>query len=335
MTKKLNLLLAGLLLSMFVGTPLMMAQVLASSPTASGCEVCGEGDVQIQKVSYPYVNCSTMSNVFAFDVSGNQTAAGYSTILSEVAAMGHTVAVWNLSKDGAPPPCVKKLMIVSIRAGGSCLGYGGRNYTAAEAAIVAGWVSGGGRLMLLSEFSHCSGADEIVKALGYTPQPSPNMVEDSNDYITVDFWPIFQSDNFASHPVFQTGTPDEVHEVVFLASGWWTPNTGAIVLTDTDGTGTPSGVAVAAAFRYGSGKVFMTGDSSFLYDPAGTSFRDNLRLGRNAVLWLNDALHETVGGTLLSSGVGLFPWLLLVVLAVVPVIAVLKSRRTVRMSTAS
>jgi hypothetical protein len=274
-----------------------LGYVYASSST--GAEI--EPEVSADQITYPYVNCDTMNNVFAFDVSKGQDPTDFDVFFEEVSRMGHTIAAWNSSRDGAPPSCVEKLMIAS-QVYSTCIN--SNPYTVAEADIIESWVNDGGRLFLMEEYYKCSGVRNITEAFGIMSEPDPYMVTDSDDsYPGHTEWVIFDEGNFRMHSLFgQWGEECYISGVTVFASGWW--NDGLwVIKTDTDGTAAPSGRVVASAFDYGTGKVFLIGDSDWLSDAVDVAnMADNLHFGINIVRWLNDlpiCPREPVGGELL------------------------------------
>jgi hypothetical protein len=292
-----------LFLTLLITTSFLMSttvQVYATTLTDTGEESeVYLGQVSVDQMVYPYVDCDTMSNVFAFDISKGQNPIAYSIFLEEVSKMGHTLAVWNITKDGVPPPCVKKLMVR-----GSAYNTG--NYTMSEADAIESWVIDGGRLFLLNEWYGATQSTlNITESLGIIPETDPSEVTDTDDYIDIHpFWIILDEGNFNIHPIFGLGGKNcHVSEVRVYASGWYSSDYEHTIRADTDGTATPSGAHIAYALEYGSGKVFLIGDSNWLEDSMDHVLEaDNLQLGINVVRWLNDmpiCPEEPVGGELL------------------------------------
>jgi hypothetical protein len=132
-----------------------------------------------------------------------------------------------------------------------------------------------------------SGTYEIFQDFGYTPAGGSSAVTDPNDFDPVggSDWVIFQSDNFAAHPIL-----NGVVEAEFLRSTWLSPATGAIITSDPNST--PASVPVLAARASAGGCVVLSGDSDW-YDNevpqqnAGYFKRDNDLLARQIVAWLN------------------------------------------------
>lgn len=290
--------------------------VYAQANTGSG--VTPPPNVSVAAVP-PTVDCSKMTNVVAFDVTHLNGVADLGLFMAAITAAGFTVATWSLA-NGPPPACVVTYIIYGLGPGDSCLS--GAPYSAAEASILATWVNAGGRLFLNSEYYGCSGTDALVSALGYTPQSVSGQVVDTNDFLVHNYWVVYTTKNFASSPVL-----NGVAKIVFFASGWWLPTSGAIVLTDTDGTATPSGGPVAAQFKLGEGCVLMTGDSDWVNDiifagaTANYNWYDNSILAMNGVRFLSTCGVAPVGGTVIPPSpmttlMALAPWLLLSVVAV-------------------
>jgi hypothetical protein len=319
-------LIAILTLSIIVSLLTSAVQVNASKVTDRG-EYSEEylGPVSADQIDYPYVNCESMSNVFAFDISKEQDPTDYSIFLEEITKMGHTVAVWNITKDGVPPSCVEKLM---IRASA----YNRGNYTVSEAEAIESWINNGGRLFLLNEWYGATQSTlNITESLGIVPEPEPSYVTDADDYIdTHPSWIILDGPNFNTHPIFgEWGEGCYISEVRVYASGWYSSDIEYTIRADTDGTATPSGAHIAYAFEYGYGKVFLIGDSDWLRDDMGHVYEaDNLQLGINAVRWLNElpiCPQKPVGGELLpvTTILNLAPYITAIVLLVLssPILA--------------
>jgi hypothetical protein len=269
--------------------------------TSTGAET--EPEVSVDQTTYSYVNCDTMSKVFAFDVAKGQNPNDFDVFFGEVSKMGHTVAVWNTTEDGAPPSCVEKLMIASASSM-NCLN--DNPYTVSEAAVIESWVSEGGRLLLMEEHYTCSSVHNVTEALGIMPQPDPNSVHDTDE----EYEPgnpseiVFDEGNFRVHPLFGEWEEDcYILEVVLFTTGWWNDDSTWVIRSDMDGSATPPGAVVASAFNYGSGKVFLVGDYDMLIDLFDYVFEaDNLQFGINVVRWLNDepiCPEEPVGGELI------------------------------------
>ena len=238
----------------------------------------------------------SMSDVVAFDISKGQWTDDVPGFITDLQAAGFTVATVDIST--GIPNNVMKIIVLSSQAGHRLPS----PYTAAEGTMLANWVSNGGELMINGEHSYfVPDFEELMKAFGVTPQNNYVLDETDSDWARLPWpneyhksWVYYQSDNFAAHPILVGVT-----EVQFLAGCSLDAPSGAIITTDPDAVyqhptfpniyiGIPN-VPVAVALQWGSGRVAMFGDTSWLVSvPLGYNQVDNAKVAMQTISWLNE-----------------------------------------------
>ncbi len=229
------------------------------------------------------VDCATMSApVVGFEISRGQDSNDNTAFLDDLVANGFSVGSVNIG-GGAIPSCVD-ILIVQGSSQGFFLS---SPYSAADGALLKAWTTAGHGLLLSGEFgSFQNGTAALFQAYGYTQQGT-TAVTDATDFDSAgpdDSWVIYQSDNFASHPILNGITSLEL-----LASSWFIPNNSNVLVT-ADADAVPPGAAVMAAFTDGAGCVVLTTDSnwnSVIGVVDGYFKQDNAQLARQMVGWLN------------------------------------------------
>lgn len=252
-----------------MGSKSIVSAALPEYETGTGTNEIG-GSSQI----VPPVDPS-MSDVVAFDISKGQWTDDAPGFIADLQAAGFTVATVNINE--GIPSNVKKIIVMGLQSNYGLLS----PYTAAEGTMLANWVSEGGELMLLSDHTAFTvDTRELFKAFGVTPQN--NYVTDPTDYDAVDYWVIYQSDNFATHPIL-TGVTATEH----LCGCSLEATSGIIITTDADAT--PSSVPVAVALEWGSGRVAMFGDTNWVQTfENGYSKVNNAQVAMQTIYWLNE-----------------------------------------------
>ena len=228
------------------------------------------------------VDCAAFAPpIVAYDIAKGQPASDVESFLNDLILAGFSVGTIS----GSIPACVDILIVQNISG---TLGLPA-HYTAAEAEAIKRWVDAGHALMAFSEWgAYRAGTEAIFAAFGYS-LGEPGAVTDTGDFDSRggSDWVIYQSDNFAPHPILKG-----VDSIVFPRSSWLSPSASAIVTSDANAK--PPGVPVMAALASGAGCVVLSSDSNWLTDvtlnprtQAGYFKRDNAVLARQAVSWLN------------------------------------------------
>jgi Mg-chelatase subunit ChlD len=225
------------------------------------------------------LNCATATPpVVAYDISKGQTAADVQSFAADLGLEGFTVGTIN----GSIPACVDVLIVRGL-IGTQALS---SPYSAGEAATIKNWVDAGHGLMVLSDWGTLTnGVNAIFVAFGYTQTQGALTDADDYDPIGGSDWVIYQSDNFAAHPIVQG-----VAEVEFLRSSWFAPAASAIIVSDANSN--PASKPVMAAFASASGCAVLASDSDWVADAvpqanAGYFKRDNDVLARQTIHWLD------------------------------------------------
>lgn len=180
---------------------------------------------------------------------------------------GHYVGTINI--DDPIPSCVNKIVIWQPNGA----------YTSAEATTLSTWVRTGKGLMINAEWGPNWDVSELTSAFGVIV--NYGAAEDSNDFDTYVFWPIYQFDNFVSHPIL-----NGVSRVEMLAGSTFTTGSGTIIRTDNDGTGNPADAPVAVALSVGTGRVAIFDDTNWI-DNTYINKEDNRLMAQNTIAWLD------------------------------------------------
>ncbi len=259
------------------------------------------------------VDCAVMTApVVGFEISAGQNPDEIGDFINDLLANGFSVGTVNITA-GPIPACVDVLIVQgSVMAGALS-----RTYSATDSALLQAWTSSGHGLLLSGEFDFFGeGTQELFLAYGYSLQ-GPGAVTDPTDSDSpapppANSWVIYQSDNFASHPILAG-----VNSIEFLAGAWLSPATEAIVTTDADAS--PAAAPVMAAFSDGAGCVTLATDSnwnSVVGTVNGYFKQDNTRLARQIIAWLDGCtslnLSKTAGPSPVQAG-GLLTYTLTVV----------------------
>lgn len=226
------------------------------------------------------VNCATFARpIAAYETSKGQSTVDTQSFLHDLAFEGFSVGTIS----GSIPACVDVLIVLDT-AGTTGLS---SPYTAAEASSIKSWVDSGHALMLFSDWgTFRAGTQAVFASFGYS-LGGPGALTDPNDFDPTGGtdWVVYQSDNFAPHPILEG-----VNTVEFLRSSWLSPATSAMITSDANSN--PSGVPVMAVMTSGAGCAVLSTDSNWVMDAAPTSNagyfkRDNALMARQSVGWLN------------------------------------------------
>lgn len=237
------------------------------------------------------VNCATFSSpVVGYEISKGQVPDDEADFLNDIVAWGYNPGSVDISA-GPIPPCVDVLIVQGLA----------RNvhltapYAPAEGVLLKIWAASGHGLMLSGDWGDFkTGTQALFQAYGYSQLGGsvrdPTDFDPSGPGIDPSVWVIYQTDNFASHPIL-----DGVNSLQLQAGSWLTPATHAIVTTDADAY--PASVPVMAAFTDGAGCVALTTDSNWNATNDGTGGylkRDNARVARQMLEWLNSCAGLTL-----------------------------------------
>ncbi|MFN8458152.1 MAG: DUF11 domain-containing protein [Anaerolineae bacterium] len=231
------------------------------------------------------VDCALLAPpVVGFEISRGQNPDDIADFSNDLSANGFSLGTVDLSS-GTIPACVN-VLIVHGSTGGTHLSSA---YTAADGALLKVWTSSGHGLMLSGEFdTFRTETQELFLAYGYSQQ-GPGAVSDSTDFDPAgpanppNTWVIYQTDNFAGHPLLNGVTSLEL-----LASSWLASAANGIVTSDADTN--PAAVPVMAAFKDGLGCVALSTDSnwtSVVGTVNGYFKQNNAQIARQTVQWLN------------------------------------------------
>lgn len=226
------------------------------------------------------VDCAVMNPpVIGYEISRGQDPDDMVDFFNDLTASGFSLGTVNITA-GPIPSCVD-ILIVSGLARNMSLSSA---YSAADGAMLRTWAAGGRGLMLLGDWGPFRVPIEaLFQAYGYSQQGAAAAVSDPTDFDPAGptgVFAIYQTDNFANHPILSG-----VASLELLASSWLSPTTNAIITTDADAV--PPGAAVMAAFTDGNGCVALTTDSNWLgvFD-SGYFKQQNARVGRQMIDWL-------------------------------------------------
>jgi hypothetical protein len=218
-----------------------------------------------------------MKNVIAFDISKGQYTSDFNDFISDLEALGYTVATIDITDD--IPDNVMKLIISAAAS----YGYINDEYTVSEAEMLETWVhDDGGELFVLCEWGpdFTDYTKHITAEFGVTQ--NSDYVTDIDENLGSDFWPIFSGYNlYSSNPIFT-----DVTEVAFYSGCSFGESTGVIIRTDDDGSADPFDAPVAYAKDWYNGRVALYGDYDWITDFAYNDL-DHSKLAINTILWLN------------------------------------------------
>jgi uncharacterized repeat protein (TIGR01451 family)/fimbrial isopeptide formation D2 family protein len=225
------------------------------------------------------VDCGVMSPpVVGYEVSKGQDPDDITDFINDLRANGFSVGAVNIG-GGVPPPACVDVLIAQGSARGGALPI---PYTAADGALLQAWAAAGHGLMISGDWGPFrAGTEALFQTYGYSQQ-GPVAVSDPTDFDAAgpgNNWVMYQTDNFAAHPILNGVTSLEL-----LASSSLAPATNAIVTTDADAT--PAGAPVMAAFAAGAGCVALVADSNW-NGTLGYSKAQNALVARQMAAWLN------------------------------------------------
>jgi uncharacterized repeat protein (TIGR01451 family) len=227
------------------------------------------------------VNCNQLTPpVIGIETSKGQSANDMSVLLTNLAATGYSIGSVNIST-GPIPACVDVLLVRGL-AGDIFLP---TPYSAAEGVTLRNWVAAGHGLMIASDFgTHTGNTQPLFQPFGYTL--ANGAATDSDDFDNtgpLNYWVIYQSDNFTSHPILNS-----VNTLELLASSWFSPAANAIVTTDNNATANPANMPVLAAFTEEQGCVVLSADSNWMANSGNGYLKANNALAaRQMINWLN------------------------------------------------
>jgi len=226
-----------------------------------------------QQSVYPIVDCNVdTGDIVAIDISKANFAAHHTTLLDELVNQGFIVREVDISTQGIPS-CIVKLYITPNDFN-LCVP---TDYTAVEGALIAGFVTNGGGLLVLNERDACQATDEITLALGETPNNN--------------------NENFVH--IAGTNYDQNNPAVLFSQVNSWDFNDGTDYQPSVDAVATdgvfPAGDPTMIVKENGKGCAIIAGDSNFL-DNGGIGLFDNLQLGVNSFDFLNECIEPFVGG---------------------------------------
>lgn|GEM_PF-2360061 len=229
------------------------------------------------------IDCAVLpAPVVGFEVSRGQDPDDISDFINDLTANGFNVGSVDISGGVNPPPCVDVLIVYGLSQNRAIAS----PYTPAEGALLQAWAASGHGLMLFGDWGNFrAGTDALFQTYGYTQQ-GPNPVTDVTDFDAPappppNAWVIYQTDNFAGHPILNGVTSLEL-----LAGSWLSSATDAIITTDADAV--PANAPVMAAFAAGAGCVTLVTDSNWVGVAGGGYFKqNNATVARQAIQWLN------------------------------------------------
>lgn len=236
------------------------------------------------------VDCGTMSPpIVGYEISRGQDPAEEVDFLNDLMAQGYSLGTIDLSAK-AIPPCIDVLIVQGLAQNKQL----STAYNSSDGDLLKSWTASGHGLMLNGDWgSFKTGTQVLFQAYGYSQLGG--VVTDPTDFdpagpsIDPTMWVIYQPDNFANHPIL-TG----VTSLQLQASAWLTPATNAMIITDADAK--PPIVPVMAFVTGKAGCVVLTPDSNWNATNDGTggyAKRDNAKVARQMIEWLNDCTTPT------------------------------------------
>lgn len=229
------------------------------------------------------IDCAVLpAPVVGFEISRGQDPDDISDFINDLTATGFNVGSVDMSGGVNPPPCVDVLIVYGLTQNRAIAS----PYTPAEGALLQAWAASGHGLMLFGDWGNFrAGTDALFQTYGYSQQ-GPNPVTDITDFDSPappppNAWVIYQTDNFAGHPILNSVTSLEL-----LAGSWLSSATDAIVTADVDAV--PANAPVMAAFAAGAGCVTLVTDSNWVGVAGGGYFKqNNATVARQTIQWLN------------------------------------------------
>ncbi len=233
--------------------------------------------------SIPLVDCSIMPPpVLGYEISRGQDPNDVIDFINDMSAQGYSVGSVDIVSEGIEP-CVDVLIVHGLAQNSNLSG----PYADVETELIREWVIDGHGLMLASD--HTGFKDytlPLFQEFGYNLLGG--ILRDPTDFeqgsqTDPSSWVIYQTDNFAAHPIL-----NGISSLQFQASSWLGSVNNAIVTADADAI--PASVPVMAAFLDGDGCVTMSTDSNWYATDDGSSAyhkQENAQVARRAVAWLN------------------------------------------------
>lgn len=257
------------------------------------------------------LDCSQIGTVVAIDISKGQIPADAQAFMDDLDSAGYFVATVDLSTAEGQKAlsCTDVLVIWSLSSNFVISGA----YTVAEVDAIENFVTSGGGLFFLSDWGgFASSTANLISRFGIVVQQNTATDSNNNDLGNT-WWPIYESDNFITSPLF-TGVKGIEHVAgTSFVVGQSSP-LYPVVTTDTDGSASPSGVPVVAAGFYEKGCVLVTGDTNWIQKFVdGYSKVDNAKFAMNGVDFLttcnpgdvNVPEFGLIGVTLAIAGTGI------------------------------
>jgi uncharacterized repeat protein (TIGR01451 family) len=229
------------------------------------------------------IDCAILpAPVVGFEISRGQDPDDISDFINDLTTNGFNVGSVDISGGVNPPPCVDVLIVYGLTQNRAI----SSPYTPAEGALLQVWAASGHGLMLFGDWGNFrAGTDALFQTYGYSQQ-GPNPVTDITDFDSPappppNAWVIYQTDNFAGHPIL-----NGVNSLELLAGSWLSSATDAIITADADAV--PANAPVMAAFAAGAGCVTLVTDSNWVGAAGGGYFKqNNATVARQAIQWLN------------------------------------------------
>jgi uncharacterized repeat protein (TIGR01451 family) len=230
------------------------------------------------------------SPVVGFEISKGQFPDDISDFLADIMAQGYSLGTVDMTA-GPIPDCVDILIVHGLANNRALSG----PYTAGEGDTLKTWAANGHGLMLSGDWGNFkTGTQALFQTYGYSQLGGA--VRDPTDFdpagpaIDPAIWVIYQTDNFANHPILDGATSLQLQ-----ASSWLTPDTKAIVTADADAQ--PVAAPVMAAFTDGAGCVALITDSNWYATDGGEGGYlkpATARVARQMVKWLNGCMTLTL-----------------------------------------
>lgn len=236
------------------------------------------------------IDCGTMSHpIIGYEISRGQDPSEEVDFLNDLTAQGYSLGTVDLSSN-AIPSCLDVLIIQGLAQNGHL----STAYTSTDGDLLKDWTASGHGLLLNGDFgSYKTEPQALFQAYGYSQLG--NVVTDPTDFDPAGpsadptMWVIYQSDNFASHPILAGVTSLQLQ-----ASSWLTPATNAIITTDGDAD--PSTVPVMTFVIDNAGCVVLTADSNWNATNNGVggyAKHNNAQVALQMVDWLNDCATQS------------------------------------------
>lgn len=288
-------------LFIFVIACVMLGFGQAQDSVAEYQRQTGSGESSLTFPSLPQaiadpVDCNILTApIVGYEISKGQLTNDVLDFLNDLEIDGFSIGTVDISL-GAVPTCVDVLIVEGLAQNVAL----SSAYTSGESSLLQAWVANGHGLMLFSDWGIFRvGTQSLFQAFGYTVVGDNTTVSDPTDFDPAgiaDSWVLYQADNFANHPAF-----DSAGSLEFLRSSWLDSSANSIVSSDADDA-VPAEVSVMAAFVEGSGCVALSTDSNWVMQFDGAYQKeDNGMIARQIVAWLSDCNGLTLDKTASSS----------------------------------